>query len=487
VGWSRDGGTVYYSAGKLQAISVSGGAPREIKCDVRGLTNRIRFLPDDKSLVSIRQVSEHRGETLFQLHSWPIGGGGPSVIATLPFHDDVEIGQLAVSPDGTKVLIARPNGSALLVSYPGGKVHEVPSVRDCYFLDWMPDSRHVVYTSTTGSQLVIADTESGARQVVLQGVKEPSLNAVTASSNPTRLAYGEVDLDFDILEFSIDGRYLGDLRATSAKEYQANWSPTRQVYAHFEERTGIWIRQADNSSAHVLVPYTDASNPAYSPDGRRIAFRRRGGVFAVLAAGGPITVLHNESAAAGQSRGGAVCWSPDGKWIAYTEGPQGSAQLYKMESDGRRPAVKLASSRNSFGTSCGWSADSRWIVYHTQDGVSIVPAEGGPPRLLHRGPASFAFLPSGQLALAASTSDTTVLVRVDPASGNRLASIPLAVPDGYARAIDSLTVHSDGQRISASVSRLSADIMLLEGFAQRETGWRRLFRRWKPRPLESKE
>lgn len=48
VSWSRDGGSVYYTTTKLWAISASGGEPREIKCDVRGLANRARFLPGEE-------------------------------------------------------------------------------------------------------------------------------------------------------------------------------------------------------------------------------------------------------------------------------------------------------------------------------------------------------------------------------------------------------------------------------------------------------
>lgn len=367
----------------------------------------------------------------------------------------------------------------MLVSYPQGQVREVSSVRDCYFVSWMPDSRHVVYTGAAGEKLMIADTESDARQLVLRGVKEPALHHVSVSPAGTSIAYGEIDLDFDILDFSLDGRYLSDLRATSSKEYQADWSPKGDAFAHFEERTGIWIRQADNSSARLLVPDPQAVRPAYSPDGRRIAFRLRGGLFAVLAEGGPLSVLRKEYTEVKQSRAGSVCWSPDGKWIAYSEGSAGNFQLSKVDSDGSRPPINLAPALNAFGTSCDWSPDGRWIAYQNTEGVSILPADGGEPRLLHRGRSPLAFLPSGQVVIAHSDGDAPALLRLDPASGRRIASVPLAIPAGYTRSVNTITVHPDGQRLSMSISRSSADIMLLEGFAQPETGWRTLFRHWK--------
>jgi len=83
----------------------------------------------------------------------------------------------------------------------------------------------------------------------------------------------------------------------------------------------IWVQQNEPGAAPIRITSdeTDESEPAFSPDSSRIAFRserENGAVFLAPALGGNATLV---------ARGGRrPRFSPDGKWIAYWEGSMGS-------------------------------------------------------------------------------------------------------------------------------------------------------------------
>ena len=78
-------------------------------------------------------------------------------------------------------------------------------------------------------------------------------------------------------------------------------------------------------------------------------------------------------------------------------------------------------------------------------------------------------------------------MRVDPISGKLISSVSLALPDGYSPLMATLSVHPSGKKIVISTSKASMDLFLIQGFAQPETGWRRLLRHWKTPPVSTED
>jgi Tol biopolymer transport system component len=75
--------------------------------------------------------------------------------------------------------------------------------------------------------------------------------------------------------------------------------------------------------------------------------------------------------------------SPDGTALAYAAGPTDAMQIYVREiSGGRRVALTTDSSDNFRWPR--WSPDGAQIAYQSNDGIYVVPALGGPPRLVTR-------------------------------------------------------------------------------------------------------
>jgi TolB protein len=135
----------------------------------------------------------------------------------------------------------------------------------------------------------------------------------------------------------------------------------------------------------TCFPETDrpcgGSEPAWSRDGRRIAFRRADEIWVMNADGGGGRALEGVA-------GGEPAWSPGGRWIAFTAlGYKGSYGIAVVRADGSRGRVLTTTIRDASPT---WSPDGRRIAFTRfrdaprggQDIYTISPSGTGRGRLI---------------------------------------------------------------------------------------------------------
>jgi Tol biopolymer transport system component len=154
---------------------------------------------------------------------------------------------------------------------------------------------------------------------------------------------------------------------------------------------GLFVVDADGSGKQLLTS-ARYSTPAWSPDGRQIAFRVGG-----------VHVMNGDGS--GQRRltsGARPSWSPDGRRIAFLRFAPGLTEweLYAMNADGsgQRKLVAHTPRNAVVGSAPAWSPDGRNLAFVSGRGgmpfrveapeISVVSADGSGRRNLTRNPAS---------------------------------------------------------------------------------------------------
>jgi Tol biopolymer transport system component len=253
-------------------------------------------------------------------------------------------------------------------------------------------------------------TRSGAKIAFTRTILEPRYTSHLFVMNPDgsglrQLTYGDVadrwqswspdgsrivfersvrSRGSDVFGVTADGTSLRRLTRT-ATSHQPAWSPDGRTIAYYDS-TGVFVMNADGTGKRLLTDQAGAGSPArsptWSPDARRIAFASSvGGIFVVNADGSGERRLTSGRSFA------CPAWSPDGRWIAFVSlPPLGYDSIYVVDEAGgpERRLTRHAYTESGFA----WSPDSRRIVYarEKRGGVYTIDVDGTGDRRLTRNP-----------------------------------------------------------------------------------------------------
>jgi TolB protein len=156
----------------------------------------------------------------------------------------------------------------------------------------------------------------------------------------------------------------------------------------FGRGRGIYTANADTGKGTRLVT-RDGWMPAWSPDGRKIAYSRLTGsgpwskwCLWVVTVGG----TGDRQLTTGEEMDTEPAWSPDGKWIAFNRIPEGhfDPQIFIITSAG----TGLRQLTTPEAEHAAWSPDGKWIAFSSyragRSDIYAMPAAGGTAKRLTR-------------------------------------------------------------------------------------------------------
>jgi Tol biopolymer transport system component len=491
--WSPDGKRLYFISlarerESLWSIGAAGGTPQVVIENV----SRAAVSRDGKTIAFLRDDQPADIVGAAHLWFWSAGGGEKKyqgvdgrgfVEAALSFSPDGQMLALSAVPRSIDAPPAERGWQLWMVPTSGAPAYRrlqwmtdvVPRVTS---LAWMPDSRHVVLgltsMGTSESHLWMADLQRDRAWLLTRGTGSEAYP--TSSPDGTQVAFSEGESDYDVIEVFDDG--VRRLFGASRNESDPMWSADQTLLAYVTDRAGqdeIWVSGADGHSAHrALVAQSFfgddrtimLASPAFSPDGRRIAYQRNAQkpvwplrIWISQTAGGPPVPLLPPTIEGYQS---APTWSPDGQWIAYADWTDRQWRLAKVRVGDDHPVILRRD--GVANASPVWSPRGDWITWETDQGFLLVSPDGARERLVSDEHwLAHAWSRDGSRVFGIhETEDLRLsLVSLDPASGRAQILADLGPSPPVNNPVKGLSVSADGRRFVTSIIRLRGDVWTL--------------------------
>jgi TolB protein len=195
------------------------------------------------------------------------------------------------------------------------------------------------------------------------------------------------------------------LTAPDSNNYSPAWSPDGRFIAFSSDRDGhaeIYVMDTDNGNIRQLTQTDhDNLNPNWSPDGTSIVYdscHDQGAECTIYIVS--IDGKNSRQVTKTFVNYGFPVWSPDGKYIAFNSnydnaGPPG---IFLMDSDGKN--VRRLTRLDTLAVNPSWSPDSKFIAFTDMHSIYSIDIASGLQRNIsqHNGPGNDkqpAWSPSG--------------------------------------------------------------------------------------------
>jgi len=349
----------------------------------------------------------------------------------------------AWSPDGSKICYsARRN--LWVVPSAGGKAWPLTTDEelDCEPV-WSPNGKHVYFSSYREGTLALwrVSAKGGKSQRVTTGVGQDGGPSI--SSDGKRLTYYTMVTERDVLIRDLDSARETRLPGLSGGKMPAI-APDNSKIVFTSDRWGhkndLWIQPLDSLASGASEParLTDqpgnASHPAFSPDGKWIAYYRIIGkesdIWVVSCSGGqPVRFTRDPALDIHPT------WSPDGSQLAFASNRGGNYNIWVAPvRDGECTGSPTQITRREMGAFApSWSPDGELIAFvgagPSGPEIWVIPSDGSSsPRQVTQGAGALRvrWEPSGKSLLVSGKwgQKWFVLRRVSLGGGRAEETVP---------------------------------------------------------------
>ena len=315
-----------------------------------------------------------------------------------------------------------------------------------------------------------------------RGLGGPWATAWPVSVRGAKLAFSTPEGRYQLLRVPLVGAPktpLAPFFPSTRGEDDPAFAPDGRRVAFSSWRSGegrIWIGDADGSACRELAlppGSTFPGSPSWSPDGRRLAFDAEvGGVFHVYIAtpeGGTLRRLTSEQAFETRPR-----WSRDGRFIYFASNRSGDLQLWKARADADGSDAAATQVTRKGGLEAEESPDGRYVYYAKRHAAGVfrlsLDTQGAPEEervLDFGGEGRWRLTPRGIFALDLPPGHSPAIRFYDFAT--RATSVVLELPISrewdFGESGGAFTVSPDERWAIVTVGQVvESDIMLVEGF-----------------------
>lgn len=276
---------------------------------------------------------------------------------------------------------------------------------------WAPTGDRLAFVRTTARRELVVDSLDGSERVLsLPGLLARPGNelaggpAWSPSGASIYVAGTVAPADTELYSITPLGGDLRQLTRDTQNEFDPAWSPNgrliafaRQIIDFRRYPTSLWMMAADGSHPRRLAESGYDRSPSWAPDNVRLVFARsRRGVD-------EIAVLDTRSRRVRPlvSNARDPAWSPDGRLIAFASSGRRPLRLIRPNGTGERSLFDRreleAGTRYGSILQPTWSPDGRRIAFTLfaygklssfWERQLVVPRAGGVPRELSCGPQS---------------------------------------------------------------------------------------------------
>jgi serine/threonine protein kinase/Tol biopolymer transport system component len=329
-----------------------------------------------------------------------ISGTDGSNVRVILKGDDVYpfLSSPAWSPDGATLTVSRSRGGMnrdiWIVPAHGGEATRLTKDAAGVVSDWpvfAPDGRGVVHRSNRGgaSNLWLQPLESDSPVQLTTG---PGPDTEPSIARNGTIAFLNSRSRYSLLVYSFADGTSKTLLTDASRFWAPAYSPDGKEIAYTRDEPDgswhLWVVPADGGAPRQITSgKVPEIYPRFSPDGSTIYFNTWGteplSIWRVPSKGGP-------PKAATSSRSGSDAYadvSPDGRSVVFTRTENKISHIFVAATDGRAEPRRVL---DMPGTVPRWSPDGKWISFSPNrgfsSGINIVHPDGSAlKRLTERG------------------------------------------------------------------------------------------------------